>query len=93
MHDHAKPFCHIKSYIIHGFTNKKYPTQKTRHAWIKVFINGEWKHMDITWDLASKERRYFLIGDEEFEKTRLWTEDGIYYKSGEEMKEKLYGKK
>ena len=39
------------------------------HAWNEVFINGEWKSIDVTWDSTTGRMfKYFMIAQELFEK-------------------------
>lgn len=49
------------------------------HAWNMVEIDGEWYHIDVTWDdLSSKSKvhqiryRYFLVCDEDMKKDHIW---------------------
>ena len=37
------------------------------HAWNRVWIDGGWKHCDITWDKGQGERRRKLMSEEEME--------------------------
>ena len=53
-----------------GFKN--YKISNTSHIWNSVFINGEWKHLDLTWDdpvtINGEDRleyNFFLINNEE----------------------------
>ena len=40
-----------------------------QHAWNEVFINNEWKSVDVTWDSTTKEiYKYFLMPEELFAK-------------------------
>ncbi|MBQ0138744.1 MAG: DUF5050 domain-containing protein [Kurthia sp.] len=49
------------------------------HAWNMVEIDGEWYHVDVTWDdLSSKSKnheiryRYFLVSDEKMKRDHTW---------------------
>ncbi len=55
-----------------GFKNYKISTNS--HIWNVVYINGDWKHLDLTWDDPVTntgedilEYNFFLISDEELE--------------------------
>ena len=55
-----------------GFKNYKISTNS--HIWNVVYINGTWKHLDLTWDDPVTntgkdilEYNFFLISDEELE--------------------------
>lgn len=55
-----------------GFKNYKISTNK--HIWNIVFINGEWRHIDLTWDDPVVntgedvlEHTFFLLSDDELE--------------------------
>ena len=55
----------------HGYVS----TSNTEtHAWNMVDVNGEWYHMDATWDDPSNQLSYtyFLIGDEEMDIDHDW---------------------
>ncbi|MBQ8451733.1 MAG: hypothetical protein IJ538_03040 [Clostridia bacterium] len=60
----------VKCKIIHG-----YILDSQAHAWNQVFIDGKWKHVDVTWDLNNEENKYFLIDDNLLSKSRLWAND------------------
>ena len=58
------------------------------HVWNAVFINGEWLHLDLTWDdpIASNGRdildhNYFLINNERLEELSKKNEDHHYDKN------------
>ena len=75
----------IDSRFAHGKTSiSKIET----HAWNMVDVNGEWYHMDSTWDDPSNKLcyTYFLITDEEMDIDHDWPmkgSDDIYPKTPE----------
>lgn len=49
------------------------------HAWNMVELDGQWYHVDVTWDdLSSKSKihqiryRYFLVSDDKMKKDHIW---------------------
>lgn len=49
------------------------------HAWNMVELDGQWYHIDVTWDdLSSKSKihqiryRYFLVSDDKMKKDHIW---------------------
>ena len=54
-----------------GFKN--YKISSAKHIWNAVYIDGEWKHLDLTWDdpitdgADRLEYNFFLISDKELE--------------------------
>ena len=65
------------------------------HAWNMVDVNGEWYHMDTTWDDPSNNLcyTYFLINDEEMDIDHDWPLKGsaeIYPKTPEINKMKFH---
>ena len=76
--------CGIKSYIVSGYLKN----HKVSHAWLKVFTSGEWKYIDITFDLGKGEPKFFLVDEQTLRKKRLWLEDDHLYKTFKELKEK-----
>jgi transglutaminase-like putative cysteine protease len=53
----------------------------TLHGWNLVKVNGEWYHLDVTWNdpVPNRENyigyKYFLISDEAIKKTHHWTKE------------------
>lgn len=45
-----------------------------RHAWNLVKIDGEWYHVDCTWDVGGS-HEYFMLTDEQMESTHIWKRD------------------
>ncbi len=60
-----------------GIPNYKISSQK--HIWNLVYVGGEWKHLDLTWDdpvvnngtINTLQHNFFLISTEELEKEDL----------------------
>lgn len=50
------------------------------HAWNKVFIDGAWKAVDVTWNDSPDGNRYLMINDSEFTDSaqRVQDEDWMY---------------
>lgn len=52
------------------------------HAWILVKLNGEWQHIDVTWDdpvggnIDEVRYTYFLLSDKQIAKTHNWDSEG-----------------
>ena len=70
-------------------------TDTETHAWNMVDVNGEWYHMDSTWDDPSNNLcyTYFLINDEEMDIDHDWPLKGscdIYPKTPEINKLKFH---
>lgn len=70
-------------------------TNTETHAWNMVDVNGEWYHMDSTWDDPSNNLcyTYFLINDEEMDIDHDWPLKGscdIYPKTPEINKLKFH---
>ncbi len=60
--------------------NKKDPEDPAYHIWNYVKYNGEWRHIDVTWnDSPSATRRndYFLLTDEELQKQTAGSSDAF----------------
>ena len=46
------------------------------HAWNLVKVDGQWYHLDVTWDDGGSDRyAYFLIPDSYLDSTRTWNKD------------------
>jgi transglutaminase/protease-like cytokinesis protein 3 len=46
------------------------------HAWNLVKIDGQWYHLDTTWNDGCGDRsQYFLIPDSYFDGYRIWNRD------------------
>lgn len=56
------------------------------HGWNMVKLNGEWYHVDCTWDDpgtgGSERHKYFCIDDETMEKDHRWNRPDNIYDSG-----------
>ncbi|WP_049681534.1 TerD family protein [Peribacillus loiseleuriae] len=66
----------IESIIIHGEAQTRQTGKRGLHAWNMVKIDGEWYHMDCTWDdpIGSNQIHYdyFLISDSKTRETHSW---------------------
>ena len=48
------------------------------HAWNVVMVDGEWYHVDVTWNAVSPpSRKYFLLKDNEIAKDHYWSSDPL----------------
>jgi len=70
----------VECVIVEG-TSAEAPGQSADHAWNIVWIEGEYYHLDATWDDVSEERGsdttayfYFNLGDTDMQKTHFWDE-------------------
>jgi transglutaminase/protease-like cytokinesis protein 3 len=54
----------IKARIINGKVDRN--GEKLDHAWNQVFVDGEWKAVDTTWDTGRTDFKYFLPTEEKF---------------------------
>lgn len=68
----------VRCILVEG-TGAEAPGQSADHAWNIVRIDGEYYHVDATWDDVSEERgsgvvayHYFNLNDEELQKTHVW---------------------
>ena len=43
-------------------------TKKSHHAWNQIKISNKWYNIDLTWYLNTKDTKWLLVSDEEFEK-------------------------
>lgn len=66
----------IETIIVRGDAHIRQLSRSGRHAWNIVNINGEWYHLDCTWDDPIGSNRihydYFLISDSAISKTHSW---------------------
>lgn len=54
----------IKARVVMGKIERD--GQRLGHAWNEVFVDGEWKILDSTWDIDRVEYKYYFISKEEF---------------------------
>jgi transglutaminase/protease-like cytokinesis protein 3 len=59
------------------------------HAWNMVNVDGEWYHLDVTWNDGSRRSDYFLVTDDYMRKSRSW--DAWDYHEYETTPSKKYG--
>lgn len=59
-------------------------TRYTHHVWNMVKLEGQWYHLDATWDDGQVEDdwRYFLVSDTRIEVSRSWNKE--YYEKAKE---------
>lgn len=64
----------IESRYIIGEINKEIEPNPllNGHAWNMVKLDGNWYHLDPTWDDGEEEWMYFLVPDDYMEMTRSW---------------------
>ncbi|MBR1751252.1 MAG: hypothetical protein IJ740_10315 [Ruminococcus sp.] len=53
--------------VITGMSTSPATNISEYHAWNKVYISGEWKNIDVTWDSVNQNSDCFLISDDDFE--------------------------
>ena len=60
-----------------GITNKRVVAMQMNHAWNLVKLNGQWSHVDVTWDDPNsggyERHTYFGMNDEMISKDHKWT--------------------
>jgi len=68
----------VRCILVEG-TGAEAPGQSADHAWNIVRIDGEYYHVDATWDDVPEERgsdavayHYLNLNDEELQKTHIW---------------------
>ena len=70
----------VDAAIIHGYTKQSHQQQKVigdpEHTWNAVYLNGEWKLLDITWAVshgsAKKPQRFwYLTEPSDFNRTHV----------------------
>lgn len=54
----------IKTRVINGTVDRA--GERLEHAWNQVFVDGEWKFVDTTWDTGRTDLKYFLPTEEKF---------------------------
>lgn len=65
----------VEAKYVKGYSNNE------RHAWILAKVNGEWYHVDPTWDdpVGNKNDevryKYFMLTDKQMAKTHFWEKD------------------
>jgi transglutaminase/protease-like cytokinesis protein 3 len=59
----------IKARVVNGkgFNGKSYED----HAWNEVYLDGEWRNLDVTWNSTALTNKYFFMDDAEFNKTHI----------------------
>ncbi|WP_028393969.1 TerD family protein [Bacillus cihuensis] len=66
----------VETLIIRGEAKVKQLGTRAAHAWNMVKVNGDWFHLDCTWDdpIGSEQIHYdyFLISDLEIRRTHSW---------------------
>ena len=69
----------IEARYVPGPLNADYINEYTHHAWNMVKLEGQWYHLDATWDDGQVEEdwRYFLVSDTRMEVSRSWNKE--YY--------------
>lgn len=71
---------------VDGPLNQAYQNGYPRHVWNMVKLDGQWYHLDATWDDGQEDWLYFLVSDTRVEASRSWNKE--YY---EEAKKKYTG--
>jgi hypothetical protein len=72
----------VPSRYIIGDIKADLVTDFTGHAWNMVKLEGQWYHLDATWDDDVEEWSYFLVSDEMMEQSRTWKKQ--YYEQAEQ---------
>lgn len=67
------------------------------HGWNLVFLDGNWYHVDTTWDdpisdsgVQSLSYHYFLVNDEQMALDHVWTKDDYPVAASDELMYKIY---
>lgn len=77
----------LNARVISGYSSNGVSSKPVAHAWNLVEVDGEWYHLDITWDdpiFPSTQFQptyiqydYFLLPDEAMRTTHQWQEGGL----------------
>ena len=70
--------------FLHKLNITNYKISNNTHIWNLVYINGVWRHLDLTWDdpiseLNINQETYFLISTKELKKLNDKTHDFNIY--------------
>jgi transglutaminase/protease-like cytokinesis protein 3 len=61
----------IRSILMTGRTKDRAGVLGEEHCWLMVKIDGQRYHLDLTFDMATKTKRYFNLTDQEILKDRI----------------------